>query len=638
LEVQKQQDEGVGYVYAKDRAKDPKSIPGEHWRVKFQSAGDLKKHGNTEKSKINEASLRYDQDAEAKAAAEEIFKQFHHWNFVSALKRSNGDINRAARYVALAGTMMWNDKNISQIIPSDTFGAVVKKSYQLIKSAFSVKQRNVYLNLYVLSKREIEEIVELAQKTIKEESVSKRDINSVIRELVDEMWVDTGTFSSDDEIAPGGDNQSGGEKQLKPTGRATEPGADANLVDLYKGSGGQSDTSALPSVGGAMSELQDLVEGKKNMNDKAKFLKNIIRETIEEVRGELPDYLAEPQEQKNMKTMLRIQSYATWGINNVQKQPKKMADVFNRIIMENDALITLQKKGDFDLDSDGIKSLKTIEAYAHWGANNLQSPPNKLVMILQRIIKQISEVIETYTQGFPSKVGQPIHEVSYETPSTTDATAAADHAYQERQEVLAMKRIQAYAHWGQKHATTHPKEVVGMFKKIADEIDGLVKAHEKGKEVSPSNVKASGISEVAPPGWEGTVKAMKKHSVGGAKRWNPKKKKDESVVTEGPCEDWPACGHGKDRYGNPDCPDSQGRFSCAGGCGRKIPKGASSSICPSCQRRMADLDREDPTGQDFEREFGGEYQMQEKKTKKKKITNPYALAWWMKNKGYESHK
>jgi hypothetical protein len=551
VDVQKQQDEGVGYVYAKDRAKDPKSIPGEHWRVKFQSERDLKKHGNTEKSKINEASLRYDQDTEAKAAAEEIFKQLHHWNFVTALKRTNGDIKRAARYIALAGTMMWNDKNIPQIVPSDTFGGVIKKSYGMIKSAFSVKQRNIYLNLYVLSKNEIEEIVELAQKTMTEESVSKNDIKSVIRELVDEMWADIGNVSGD-EPTTGGE---GGEKKIKPTGRATEPGADASLVDLYKGRG-QSYADTLPSAGGAMSEIDDLMEGKNNMN-KAEFLKNIIRETVEEVRREVPDYLAEPQEQKNMKTMLRIQSYATWGMNNVQKQPKKIEDVFNRIIMENDALMKLQGKGDFDLDDDGIKSLKTIEAYAHWGANNLESVPNKIVMILQRIIKQISGVISAYTQGFPSKVGQPIYEVSYEPPSTIDATAAADHAYQERQEVLAMKRIQAYAHWGHKHAATHPNEVVGMFKKIADEIDGLVTAHEKGKEVSPSNVKASSVREVAPPGWEGTVKAMKKHSVGGAKKWDPKKKKDEGV---------------------------------------------------------------------------------EEEAKKKKITNPYALAWWMKNQGYESHK
>ena len=51
-------EEGVGYVYAKDRAKDPKHIPGEHWRIKFQSAKDIKKHGNTEKSKISKNEIK----------------------------------------------------------------------------------------------------------------------------------------------------------------------------------------------------------------------------------------------------------------------------------------------------------------------------------------------------------------------------------------------------------------------------------------------------------------------------------------------------------------------------------------------------------------------------------------------------
>lgn len=52
--VEEMSNEGVGYVYAKDRAKDPKSIPGEHWRIKFGSEKDLKKHGNSEMSSVNE--------------------------------------------------------------------------------------------------------------------------------------------------------------------------------------------------------------------------------------------------------------------------------------------------------------------------------------------------------------------------------------------------------------------------------------------------------------------------------------------------------------------------------------------------------------------------------------------------------
>ncbi len=75
---------------------------------------------------------------------------------------------------------------------------------------------------------------------------------------------------------------------------------------------------------------------------------------------------------------------------------------------------------------------------------------------------------------------------------------------------------------------------------------------------------------------------------------------DLKDLEEHRCEDYPCCGHE-----DGDCPDSQGRFTCVG-CGKRLSKDAPSSICPKCQRRMGQLDREDPTGQDFENEFGGE--------------------------------
>jgi hypothetical protein len=64
-------EEGVGYVYAKDREKDPKSIKKgpdavkdggstKHWTIKFQSANDLKKHGDTEKSPVTETIKKSD--------------------------------------------------------------------------------------------------------------------------------------------------------------------------------------------------------------------------------------------------------------------------------------------------------------------------------------------------------------------------------------------------------------------------------------------------------------------------------------------------------------------------------------------------------------------------------------------------
>lgn len=46
------------------------------------------------------------------------------------------------------------------------------------------------------------------------------------------------------------------------------------------------------------------------------------------------------------------------------------------------------------------------------------------------------------------------------------------------------------------------------------------------------------------------------------------------------CEDYPCCGHEPG-----DCPDSSGRMRCVGGCGRRLPKNATSSICRLCMRR-----------------------------------------------------
>jgi len=46
-----------GYVHDKDMKKDPKHITGERWRIKFQSTKDLEKHGNTEKSPVDEDKI-----------------------------------------------------------------------------------------------------------------------------------------------------------------------------------------------------------------------------------------------------------------------------------------------------------------------------------------------------------------------------------------------------------------------------------------------------------------------------------------------------------------------------------------------------------------------------------------------------
>lgn len=65
------------------------------------------------------------------------------------------------------------------------------------------------------------------------------------------------------------------------------------------------------------------------------------------------------------------------------------------------------------------------------------------------------------------------------------------------------------------------------------------------------------------------------------------------------CEDYPCCGHGQSPQGDGGgCPDEQGRFNCVT-CGRKLPRGASSSICLTCRKRQSRRGYdEDLTGQD----------------------------------------
>jgi hypothetical protein len=59
--------------------------------------------------------------------------------------------------------------------------------------------------------------------------ITKEELKEVIRQLINEMWVDIGMTSGNKPTSK------------KPTGRGTEAGADANLVALYKGGGGVSE-------------------------------------------------------------------------------------------------------------------------------------------------------------------------------------------------------------------------------------------------------------------------------------------------------------------------------------------------------------------------------------------------------------
>jgi hypothetical protein len=67
-----------------------------------------------------------------------------------------------------------------------------------------------------------------------------------------------------------------------------------------------------------------------------------------------------------------------------------------------------------------------------------------------------------------------------------------------------------------------------------------------------------------------------------------------------PCEDYPCCGHGPAPMGDGGgCPDSQGRFNCAG-CGRKLARNATSALCARCRNPRRRARRYSEDGGDFD--------------------------------------
>jgi hypothetical protein len=80
-----------------------------------------------------------------------------------------------------------------------------------------------------------------------------------------------------------------------------------------------------------------------------------------------------------------------------------------------------------------------------------------------------------------------------------EAIEEVKHEYDERQEVMLMMQIQSAAHWLKANRQAKPEDVAHAVDLIVGRIDELIGMHKK-------------MQEVAPAGWEGTVKAMKKHS------------------------------------------------------------------------------------------------------------------------------
>jgi len=186
--ISEEMGEGFGYVYAKDRAKDPKSIPGEHWRIKFQSAHDLKKHGNTEKSKVSEIIYEIPRKIGINAMGDEIGRT----------STDEGELRNMIGNMKPGQSILFHGKEgikgpLIYIVKREGIGYEVenhRKQKQEITNADQLdliisgiaKQANILFRFWKQNKPSTYSAPKLPV-------VSKEQIREIIKELIDEMWI-----------------------------------------------------------------------------------------------------------------------------------------------------------------------------------------------------------------------------------------------------------------------------------------------------------------------------------------------------------------------------------------------------------------------------------------------------------------
>ncbi|SRR6266404_780869 len=336
--VEEMSNEGVGYVYAKDRAKDPKSIPGEHWRIKFGSEKDLKKHGDSEVSPVKEGRV-------SKSELKQIIRELVSENFSNTLN-------------------------------------------------------------------EIEESKPLQKN---------RDfIANLIFRLKDGEYI---WFSADKHGTSGGGY--GVEKKIEGD------------EYVYRTTG---------EYGDYLEEEEDIQHFAEEVS-KDKYVNFYL---ILPIQG-----YTRPR--SNYEDDQALGSYEINGPDPIEPQFEEKSRLKENRNLDN-------------ITPEIIHNMRSWIKDCQWEDIGDESDVDELSVseILQGVQKHYDGGVEGFIKN--SNISE-------------NQTNVAPDNWEEQQELLALKRIQTYAHWGDKNIQKHPNEIGKIFQLIVKEIDGLVKAHKEGKEV-----------------------------------------------------------------------------------------------------------------------------------------------------------
>lgn len=328
--------EGVGYVYAKDRAKDPKSIPGEHWRIKFGSAKDIKKHGDSEDSPINEGKI-------SKQELKEIIRELVSEAFPDKLNEvfESHPIKRDKSAIASLifglqqGQYIWFsfDKEarhgggygVQKTVEGDEYvykttgepGEYLESEEDIQRFAEDVA-KDKYINYYAIL---------TIQGYVKQHS-----------DYEDDQALGSYELNGPDRPEPQFEGKSKLKESYNPDDITPDVINDMKnwIKDCQWGDiGEESDVDEL-SVPEILKGVQQHYDGGVE-----EFIKS-SGHLSENETNVAPDNWSEQQELLSLK---RIQSYAHWANENIQKHPAEISYVLRQIIREIDGLVNAHKQG-----------------------------------------------------------------------------------------------------------------------------------------------------------------------------------------------------------------------------------------------------------------------------------------------------
>lgn len=165
-------EEGAGWGTTKDIKKDPKHIDDpktgkmERWRIKFDSSRDLKKHGNTEKSSVNE-NVTPKTDAFIEKNMKEIGTRQTAKKIIDLIL-SDSLMGLTSEDLPDTSTFANGLDDMETALTTGNYKAAIRIAKETAKSMVEEEGGTGIMN---------------------ENTVTKMELKRIIKELVNEMWV-----------------------------------------------------------------------------------------------------------------------------------------------------------------------------------------------------------------------------------------------------------------------------------------------------------------------------------------------------------------------------------------------------------------------------------------------------------------